>query len=368
MELIEYKNCLYKTLQEIYPIYFKKKILRKMSEDGAIINDKRKNLNGQISMMINVSDIESIDDKLRYILKNSENEFCKGIYKYIEEFEYEKEYRNTSFFKIDGYSTNRLEKLIESGLVKRYIKNCNIYDDINDKFINPTIKETQDDLYIKFNHSLKNRHAEEIKYVIMAIIHIKEKILEIRLDRVGAEYKNPNNDFYATMIDNTKKVVSKLFSINIINIDFKAVVNYMKDEKDEVYIYAQKMTRNGSVAYLEAVNNKETINNEDLVIPILGELKSFIKDNSELLNKTNDTQQIKLKLQNLIEEIEITSDLPKVKITWINENIRVGIDHEYKGREYSFFMYYDELNEGKERMNHVREYLINCHRELENQT
>lgn len=368
MELTEYKNCLYKTLQEIYPIYFKKRILKKMAEDGAIVNDKRKTLSGQVSMMINVSDIESIDEKLRHILKTDENEFCKGIYKYIEEFEFEKEYRNSSFFLIDGYSEDRLEELIKNESVKRYIKNCEIYDDINSTFSNPTVKETQDEIYIKFNHRLKNRQSEEIKYVILAIIHIKEKLLEIRLDKVGAEYKNPSNDFYAFMIDRVRDVVSNLFNINIINIDFKAIVNYMKDEKDEVYIYAQKMTRNGSIAYLEAVNNKELFDNEDLVIPILGEFKAFINNNSKLLNETEETQKIRDKLQELIEEIEEKSDLPKVKITWINENIRVGIDHEYKERGYSFFMYYDELSEGKERMNHVREYLINCYRELKEQT
>lgn len=136
----------------------------------------------------------------------------------------------------------------------------------------------------------------------------------------------------------------------------------------DVCIYAQKMTRNGSVAYLEALNNKDTIGSEELVIPILGEFKVFINNNKELFAKSSDTLDIKNKLESLIKEIEVTSDLPKVKINWIKEGIKLGIDHEYKGNEYSFFMYYDELNEGKERMDHVREYLINCYRELKEQT
>lgn len=368
MELQAYKKCLYKTLEEIYPVYFKKKILKKMAEDGLILNDKRKNLNGQLNMMINVSDIESINEKLKFILQSEESGIAKGIYKYIEEFEFEKSYRHSCFFKVDGYSENRLEELIEGEAVNIYIKNSEKYDQVSDVSIKPTIKHIEDVIYMKFNYKLTNRQSEEIKYVIMAIIHIKDKLLELRLDRVGAEYKYPINDFYAVMIDRTLKSIKDLFKLDITHIDFKAIVDYMKDEKDEVYIYAQKMTRNGSVAYLEAVNNKESIASEDLTIPILGEFKKFISENSELLNKTIETQDIKIKLEGLIEEIEVTSDLPKVKITWIKEGMRVGIDHEYKGKEYSFFMYYDELSEGKERMDHVREYLINCYRELEEQT
>jgi len=93
-----------------------------------------------------------------------------------------------------------------------------------------------------------------------------------------------------------------------------------------------------------------------------------MKSNRVLFDETKETKEIKGKLQELIEEIEETSDLPKVKIIWAQKRIKVGIDHDYKGRQYSFFMYFDELIEGKERMEHVREYLINCCRELEEQT
>lgn len=369
MNIKDYKECLFKTLKELYPVYFKKKILKRMSEDGVIINDKRKTLNGQLNMMmINVSDIDSIDEKLRYILAYDNENIGNMIHKYIEEFEFEKEYRHSCFFELENYNEDLLPNIINEGKANIFIKNSESYDCINNQFLKPTIKDTQDEIYIKFNHKLVNRQNNEIKYVIMAIIHKKDRLIEIRFDRVGGEYKDPTNDFYADIINKTINVVKELLNVETNNIDFKAIIDYMKDEKEDVCIYAQKMTRNGSVAYLEALNNKDTIGNEELVIPILGEFKVFINNNKELFNKSKDTKEIKNKLEELIKEIEVTSDLPKVKITWIKEGIKVGIDHEYKGNEYSFFMYYDELNEGKERMDHVREYLNNCYRELKDQT
>ncbi|EOU1218116.1 hypothetical protein ABE450_001911 [Clostridium perfringens] len=369
MSIKDYKECLFRTLTEVYPIYLKKKILRKMSEDDIIINDKRKTLNGQLNMMmINVSDIDGIEEKLKYILEYDNESLDKKIHKYIEEFEYDKEYRHACFFEVEGYNEELLPCIIKEGKANIFIKTDEAYDCINDKFFMPTIKDTQDTLYIKFNHKLTNRQGEEIKYVIMAIIHKKHKLLEIRFDRVGGEYKEPANDFYAFIINKTIEAVKGLLNIQINNIDFKAIIDYMKDEKEDVCIYAQKMTRNGSVAYLEALNNKDKIGSEELVIPILGEFKVFVNNNEELFNKFKDTMEIKKKLESLIDEIEVTSDLPKVKINWINEGIKLGIDHEYKGNEYSFFMYYDELKEGKERMDHVREYLIECYRELKDQT
>lgn len=369
MEIKEYKECLFETLKELYPIYFKKRILKRMSEDGVIINNKRKALNGQLNMvMINVSDIESIDEKFKCILEYDNENLDKVIHKYIEEFEYEKEYRHSCFFEISNYNEELISSIISEGKANIFIKNNESYDVINGNFLKPTIKDTQDELYIKFNHKLVNREYNQIKYTIMVIIHKKDRLLEIRFDRVSGEYKNPVNDFYAYIINKTIATVKELLKIEITNIDFKAIIDYMKDEKDDVYIYAQKMTRNGSIAYLEALNNKESVDNDQLVIPILGEFKAFINSNKDLLNKSEDTIEIKNKLEGLINEIEVTSDLPKVKITWIKEGIRIGIDHEYKGNEYSFFMYYDELNEGKERMDYVREYLINCYRELKEQT
>lgn len=369
MSIKDYKECLFRTLTELYPVYFKKKILKRMSEDGIIINDKRKTLNGQLNMMmINVSDIEAIDDKLKYILEYNNENLDKIIHKYIEEFEYEKEYRHACFFEIEGYNEELLLNIINESKANIFIKTNEGYDYINNNFLKPTIKDTQDEVYIKFNHKLTNRQNDEIKYVIMAIIHKKDKLLEIRFDRVPGEYKEPTNDFYCFIINKTVNVVKELLNIEVRNIDFKAIIDYMKDEKDDVCIDAQKMTRNGSVAYLEALNNKDTIGSEELVIPILGEFKVFINNNKELFAKSSDTLEIKNKLESLINEIEVTSDLPKVKVNWIKEGIKLGIDHEYKGNAYSFFMYYDELNEGKERMDHVREYLINCYRELKEQT
>ncbi|MGE7763367.1 hypothetical protein [Peribacillus sp. NPDC097895] len=110
------------------------------------------------------------------------------------------------------------------------------------------------------------------------------------------------------------------------------------------------------------------VSNEELVIPILGELKTFIEDNQQLIQNNDKTQEIGRKLEKFISGIENKSDLPSVKMIWPQKGIRLGVEHTYKDRKYSFFMYYDELVDSKERMDYVREYLIGSYRALNEAT
>lgn len=117
------------------------------------------------------------------------------------------------------------------------------------------------------------------------------------------------------------------------------------------------MTRNGTTAYLEAYDD------EDSIIPILGELDSFIEHNIELFNKNIHTKEIMTKLKDFKNDIEEKSDLPLVKIRLDDSGIKFGITHNYKGTDYSLFMIYGELIR-KELMNNVRDFIIRSYYEL----
>lgn len=358
MDLKEYKDCLKNTLEEMYPIYVKKAILNKLKENGLIINDKRKTNAKQISLITtNVSEIEGENEKLKFILDSEKFR----AYKYVEEFEYDKEYRHCCFFEIKGDFNDITSQLLEDNQIQLFVKDNDAYDSINQILSKPTIRIVGQSIYIKYSKLLTNRENKGVKYVVLCIIHPKDRLLEIRLDKIGGEYKNGKGDFYADIIDRALVDIKRLYKIEIQQIDFKAIIAYVQEEKDDVTVYAQKMTRNGSTAYLEASDGVE------LVIPILGELKQFIESNSDVFSKNKETIDIRNKLEKFIGEIEIKSDLPMVKITWPQKQIRIGFVHNYKDRAYSFIMYYDELIVGKERNEYVREYLNKCYRELEEQ-
>lgn len=343
------KEIFKNTILDIYQSYTKKIILKQAINEGLIINNKKHD--GQMTLnftdSIDVTDDETIDDKFRHMLE-SEN-----ILAMIEEYEYKKPYRHFCYFEYSSLDICKIEHLVKGGKV-------NIFDKKErkpvDTFESPTIYLLGDLIYLKFCYILKNDTGSTIKYIMLAVIDKENNLLEIRFDRVGIAYKNSHN-YYKDRIESILKYLKENISIEVKNIDFKAVVDYMKSEKDDITIVAQRMTRNGTTAYLEAYEDEASI------IPILGELSSFIEEQKELFEQDDNTKEIRSKLQAFLEEIEVKSDMPLVKIRMDESGIKFGITHNYKDTEYSLFMLYGELI-GEEMMGDVKKYIMQCYKEL----
>ena len=334
----------------IYPSYIKKELLKKAVNDGLVINDKKRGKD-QISLNLNnsidVTDDATDEDKFSHMLQSSE------ILSEIEEFEYKKVYRHFCYFKIDNVPVEKIRELVQNQRVNVFDKRKT---ELVDEFDKPTIYSVGDQIYIKFSYCLNDESSSMIKYVIIAIIDKNEDLLEIRFDRVGIAYKNSYN-YYKDKMAEILRYFREELGVVVENIDFKAVVDYIKSEKDDITIIAQQMNRNGSTAYLEAYDE------EEITIPILGELERFIAQQENLFNKNEDTKAIRDKLQDFLREIEVKSDMPKVKIRMAGSNIKFGITHNYKNTEYSMFMLSGELV-GEETMGSVKDYLMQCYKEL----
>lgn len=249
-----------------------------------------------------------------------------------------------------------LEELVETGKVHLFDKKG---DPLIDSYEKPSLYIVDNLVYLKFSNILNNEIGNQIKFTIICVLDREQNIIELRFDRVGIAYKNSYN-FYRDKINSILDYLKENLSVTIENIDFKAVIDYIKSEKDNISIYAQRMQRNGTTAYLEAYDDG------DGVMPILGELGGFIEENTELFETDLNTKLIRDKLMAFIKEIEVKSDMPMVKVKLDDKDIKFGITHNYKGTEYSLFMYYGELLGDKEMMGYVRNYLIGCNRELEN--
>lgn len=324
-------------------------ILKQAVNEGLVINNKKHSdqLTLNFTDSIDVSDDETIEDKIRHIL-DSEN-----ILSMIEEYDYKKPYRHFCYFKYLSLDVKRIEELVKN-------KRVNVFDKKNQKAIDdsekPTIYLLGEQIYFKFSYMLQNDIGTTIKYVMLAIIDKDKEILEIRFDRVGIAYKNSHN-YYKDKIADILKYLKENIDLDTEEIDFKAVVDFMKSERDDITIVAQRMTRNGTTAYLEAYEDEASI------IPILGELDSFIEEQKELFDKDENTREIRKKLQEFREEIEVKSDMPLVKIRMDESGIKFGITHNYKDTEYSLFMLYGELIE-EEMMSSVKEYVMQCYKDL----
>ena len=346
-----YKANLQKTIADLYPAYLKKELLKQVVTDGLVINNKKKE--AQLSLnfagIVDVSEYDTLDEKINHILE------ADNVLQYIEEFEYKKQYRHFCYFKCSEIPSTKLEELVKNGTVNLFEKKGSSLIDSYDK---PSLYIVDNLVYLKFSKNLNNETGNQIKFTVICVLDKEHNIIELRFDRVGIAYKNSYN-FYRDRINEILEYLKKYLSIEIDNIDFKAVIDYIKSEKDNIYIYAQRMQRNGTTAYLEAYDDG------DGVMPILGELGNFIDENKELFDTDKNTNWIREKLLTFIKEIEVKSDMPMVKVKLEDKDIKFGITHNYKGTEYSLFMFYGELLGDKEMMGYVRDYLIGCTRELE---
>lgn len=347
-----YKANLQKTISGFYPAYLKKELLKQVINDGLAINNKKKSsqLSFKFADIIDVTECETLDEKIDSILT------ADNVLHFIEEFEYRRQYRHFCYFKCSEIPSDKLEELVETGKVHLFDKKG---DPLIDSYEKPSLYIVDNLVYLKFSNILNNEIGNQIKFTIICVLDREQNIIELRFDRVGIAYKNSYN-FYRDKINSILDYLKENLSVTIENIDFKAVIDYIKSEKDNISIYAQRMQRNGTTAYLEAYDDG------DGVMPILGELGGFIEENRELFETDLNTKLIRDKLMAFIKEIEVKSDMPMVKVKLDDKDIKFGITHNYKGTEYSLFMYYGELLGDKEMMGYVRNYLIGCNRELEN--
>lgn len=300
---------------------------------------------------IDVTEDETVDDKFSHML-DSDN-----ILALVEDYEYKKPCKHFCYFKYTDLSIENIEALVKKRDVNVYDKKAQTTVDCFDK---PTVCTIGEKIYFKFSYKLNNDAGKMIKYVILAIIDMDYEILEIRFDRIGIAYKN-SNTFYRDKIQSILQYFREKVGLSLENIDFKSVVEYIKaEEDDDVTILAKRMTRNGSTAYLEAYEDEAGI------IPILGEIETFIEEEKDLFDKNDDTKEIRNRLNRFIKEIEIKSDMPLVKIRMDKSGIKFGIIHNYRGMDYSLFMLYGELV-GEELMSSVKQYLMRCYKELNTQ-
>lgn len=326
--------------------------MKAVVDEDLAINNKKSDAN-QISLNLNdkidVSDDETLDDKVNHLLQDEE------ICAYIEEYEYKKAYKHFCYYFFDSFNVEKIKGFVENGLV-------NVFDRKKpfpiDDFDKPTVYSTGDIIYLKFSYKLRNLEGLEIKYVMLVTLDLTNSVLEIQFDRVGYGFKD-SASFYKDKIDKILNWLRKKLDLEIKNIDFKAIVDYMIRADKDISVVAQRMTRNGTTAYLEADENDDTI-------PILGELDRFIEQNEDLFNKNEDTLKIKEQLESFRNDIDVKSDLPKVTIRFDDSGTKVGITHNYLNTDYSLFMLYGDLLLEKEVMGNVREFLIECYRELNN--
>lgn len=152
-----------------------------------------------------------------------------------------------------------------------------------------------------------------------------------------------------------QKYLHKHFACDLTPLNLDFMVNIYKQDTT-VKLSAQYMKLpNGGNAQLEVGNNQEYI------LPFIGELRAMISDNQAELEKVPSFRD---SLEQFMFEMEEMSDYPWIELVWENE-IKTRSNHvkfvfNHMNMPYCLIQYYyNNVLIGMERMNHVVKYIIN---------
>lgn len=330
-----------------------KKSLLKVFEDNGIARKKDSQINLLDNELVQI-DYSNIDDSIFECIDKSD----KAIEEY-DKFQFTRNYKYSVICTV-----NKFEELLENiSSIPEYQYNqneINIFDEIKE----PTRYEYLDYIIVLFNKKYEAIHPQTgdelfLHYPILLVFHKKLELVEIRFDTVKRLFTGGNIDqtIYTRLIDEILKYIDDNYQINLSPLDLDFMVELTKkDENEDIKLVSQYMNlATGGKAQLTVGNN------EEYILPIIGELKNIISDLKEELDKN---LKIKDALEQFIFEKEETTEYPWIEVVFLNKegiktrNNHVKITFNYMNKKYSLINYYcSDALIGMERMNDVTRFI-----------
>ena len=348
MKLENYNIYLEKTADS-YSKKVKKYLVKTFLSQGIVSN--KGDISGQLEIgggeCIDISGL-GLDDQIRLCLRKEEGK------KLFEKWEFEKDYKYSVLFEADNFENlwddfGKIEPL--TGLENDFIA---------ETFTEPVAYQTDNYRYLKFNlkFAATNTYSDEeylLKYPFIIVLHKNEKVVEFRFDVIKKIYlpERGGDKTYKILIEKVEEYLKEKYNCELKAIDLNFLININKDDVN-VKLVAQSMnTPNGGNAQLNVGNNQE------YVMPVIGELKALLADYQGELEKV---PTIKEALEQFLYEMEDMSDYPWIELLWENEiktrSNRVKFIFDYMGQDYTLLQYYYNNLIGMERMNDVVKYIM----------
>lgn len=276
-----------------------------------------------------------------------------------EKYQFTKSYRYSVLFKC-----NNFEKiLIDINKIPEYKFDLN---DIRlfDEFKTPKRLEIDEDIILLFDRKFEAIHPQTsdellLHYPVLVVFHKSNKIIEFRFDTIKRLFieGERNQVMYSEIVDQLLAYLEQEYDIKLEAIDLSFMKNIGDDETvEDIKLISQYMNmKNGSKAELNVGDN------EEYVLPIIGELKNIMNDLKDELDKN---VKIKDALEQFIYEKEETTDYPWIEILFLNkERIKTRNNHvkfvfNYMNKKYTLITYYyNDTLIGMERMNDVTNFI-----------
>ena len=229
-------------------------------------------------------------------------------------------------------------------------------------FVKPVAYSMDGYYFLKFNLAYAAIHPltqEEFltKYPFLVVFHEKGELIEFRFDVLKRVFLSDKKEptIYSNLIAEMSDYFKEHFECDLIPLNLDFMVNVCKRDENVKLIAQSMKLPNGGNAQLDVGNNQEYI------LPFIGELRSLLNDNQAELEKVPDFREA---LEQFMFEMEEMSDYPWIELLWENEiktrSNRVKFVFNYMNKSYCLIQYYySNVLIGMERMNYVIEYIVN---------
>ncbi len=305
------------------------------------------------------------DDLVGIDYSNLDNTIIECIKKHdkaieiYEKFQFTKSYKYAVLFKCSDFDklVLKIDKILEYEYDNTSV---NLFDELQ----HPTKIIDNSDIILLFNKKFEAVHPQTgeellLHYPLLAVVHKESKLIEFRFDAIKQLFTAGDRDqtIYIKLIDELINYFKIVLDSDLLAVDLDFMIEITKNESNEnIKLLSQYMfLKDGGKAQLTVGNN------EEYVLPIIGELKNIINELKEELDKN---VKIKDALEQFIYEKEETTDYPWIEVLFLDEegiktrNNHVKFTFNYMNREYCLITYYynDTLIE-MERMNNVTRFI-----------
>ncbi len=353
MQLNNYLEYLNKTVMA-YPEKVKNFLVKELIKKG--IATKERDISGQLYIegmeVIDISE-KTASERLNICIKQS-----KKACNFLETWEFIKDYKYSVIFTCDNFSDvlNKAEKIkpLSDSYENEYLEKTS--------FIEPVAYGMDDYYFLKFNLAYAAFHPltqEEFltKYPFLVVFHKKHELVEFRFDVLKKVFLSDTKgqNIYSTLISDALSYLKNNFDCNLKPLDLDFMISVCKNDENVKLIAQYMKLPSGGNAQLEVGNNQEYI------LPFIGELRALLNDYQEDLNEVPEFREA---MEQFLFEMEEMSDYPWVELLWESE-IKTRSNHiklvsNYMNESYYLIQYYySNVLIGMERMNDVIEYIVN---------
>lgn len=321
----------------------KAKIAKCMLVDG-IITRKKKEKDSKI--YIATKSDESI---VSYALKQD-----KKLVKYIERWEFVKNYKYSIEFSSDKKIEEILNKLKEDEKIKEFVYKSE-YEELQRTIAYPSLMESETAFYLKFNLVFEGMDSNGIRRWKRnpAVIYIPKgmDIIELRFDSIENIFDVDRSKYIRMLISWLKDYLDS----DATGIDLGREIDYIKKHTKDynMVVISQDMKFNNggeaSIGIGKDVSKK---------LPFIDELRTIMDNYADDLEKV---PALKIALDEYIYDIIELSSYPVVAFSFEDKKFGIKIVEDYDGLGVYLVQHLSSNllpNIGEERMNFVTRFII----------